>query len=194
MQTKKVKIGLIKPNPNNPRVIKDDKFNKLVQSLRDLPEMADVRPVVVNPDMVVLGGNMRLKAMKVAGWEQVPIVVVDWDEEKQRQFIIKDNLSGGEWDWEMLANQWDAQELADWGLDVWTPPTEDNLSNTTNYADYTPGNRLEEYLGAELKRLFLVFDSDTFTRVVAWFDKMQAAKGVENYSEVIVKLMEDENL
>jgi len=124
MQTKKVKIGAIKPNPNNPRVIKDDKFNKLVQSMRDLPEMADVRPVVVNPDMVVLGGNMRLKAMKVAGWAEVPIVVVDWNEEKQRQFIIKDNLSGGEWDWEMLANQWNPEELADWGLDVWTAPKE----------------------------------------------------------------------
>jgi len=80
--------------------------------------MAEVRPVVVNTDMVVLGGNMRLKAMREAGWKDVPIEVVDWDEDKQRQFIIKDNVSGGEWDWEMLANEWDADELQEWGLDL----------------------------------------------------------------------------
>jgi hypothetical protein len=114
----RVPIGTIKNNPNNPRVIKDDKFKKLVQSIKDLPEMAEVRPVVVNTDMVVLGGNMRLKAMREAGWKDVPIHVVDWDEDKQRQFIIKDNVSGGEWDWEMLANEWDTEELQGWGLDL----------------------------------------------------------------------------
>jgi len=108
----------IKANPNNPRIIKDDKFKKLVQSIKDLPEMAEVRPIVVNTDMVVLGGNMRLKAMKEAGWKEAPVEIVDWDEDKQRQFIIKDNVSGGEWDWEMLANQWDAEELNEWGLDL----------------------------------------------------------------------------
>ncbi len=79
-------------------------------------------------DMVVLGGNMRLKAMREAGWKDVPIHVVDWDEDKQRQFIIKDNLSGGEWDWEMLANQWDELELQEWGLDVWKAPAEVDYS------------------------------------------------------------------
>jgi site-specific DNA-methyltransferase (adenine-specific) len=116
MQT--VKIGLIKPNPNNPRIIKDEAFKKLVKSIRELPEMAAVRPIVVNQDMIVLGGNMRLRAMKEAGWTEAPIVQVDWDEEKQRQFIIKDNVSGGEWDWEMLANEWEASDLLDWGLDL----------------------------------------------------------------------------
>lgn len=106
----------IKPNPNNPRIIKDDKFAKLVQSLKDLPEMATVRPIVVNADMVVLGGNMRLKAMKEAGWKEAPVEVVDWDEEKQRQFIIKDNVGFGEWDWDMIANEWDAEQLEEWGL------------------------------------------------------------------------------
>ena len=116
MQT--LPIGKIKANPNNPRIIKDDKFFKLVQSLKDLPEMAKVRPVVVNQDMVVLGGNMRLKAMKEAGWKEAPVEIVDWDEDKQRQFIIKDNVGFGEWDWEMLANEWDAEQLDDWGLDI----------------------------------------------------------------------------
>jgi site-specific DNA-methyltransferase (adenine-specific) len=111
-------INKIKSNPNNPRVIKDDKFKKLVQSLKDLPEMAQVRPIVVNQDMIVLGGNMRLKAMKEAGWKEAPVAIVDWDEDKQRQFIIKDNVGFGEWDWDMLANEWDADEIESWGLDL----------------------------------------------------------------------------
>lgn len=117
-----IDIKKLKPNPNNPRIIKDEKFKKLVQSLKELPEMAKVRPIVVNQDMIVLGGNMRLKAMQEAGWKKAPVEVVDWDEEKQRQFIIKDNVGFGEWDWEQLANQWDSEQLSEWGLDL--PPME----------------------------------------------------------------------
>jgi DNA modification methylase len=113
-----VKISQIKSNPKNPRVIRDDKFKKLVDSLRNFPEMASVRPIVVNKDMVVLGGNMRLRAMKEAGWKEAPVEVVDWPEDKQREFIIKDNLGYGEWDWEMIANEWDSELLNDWGLEV----------------------------------------------------------------------------
>jgi hypothetical protein len=113
-----VPISSIKPNPSNPRLIKDDKFHKLVQSLKDFPEMANVRPIVVNQDMVILGGNMRYKAMKEAKWKEVPVQVVDWDKAKQREFIIKDNVGFGEWDWEDLGNSWNAEELEAWGLDV----------------------------------------------------------------------------
>ena len=113
-----VSINQIKPNPSNPRLIKDDKFKKLVQSLIDFPEMANVRPIVVNQDMVILGGNMRFKAMKEAKWKEIPVEIVDWDESKQREFIIKDNVGFGEWDWDDLANNWDASELDKWGLDV----------------------------------------------------------------------------
>jgi site-specific DNA-methyltransferase (adenine-specific) len=115
----KVKIGLIKLNPNNPRLIKDDKFQKLVKSIKDFPEMLEIRPIVVNADMVILGGNMRLKACKEAGLKEVSIIVADnLTEDQQREFLIKDNVSGGEWDWELLANEWDVQQLDDWGLDV----------------------------------------------------------------------------
>jgi hypothetical protein len=126
---KEVEIKKLKPNPNNPRIIKDEKFKKLVQSLKELPEMAKVRPIVVNQDMIVLGGNMRLKAMEEAGWKKAPVEVVDWDEEKQRQFIIKDNVGFGEWDWEVLANEWDTNDLSDWGLDVPLPVTDINLDD-----------------------------------------------------------------
>jgi len=111
-------LSKIKPNPKNPRIIKDDKFAKLVKSLKDFPEMATVRPIVCNTDMVILGGNMRYKAMKEAGWKEAPVEVVEWPQDKQDEFVIKDNVSGGEWDWEQLANEWDADKLDAWGLDL----------------------------------------------------------------------------
>lgn len=113
-----LKISELKQNPNNPRIIKDDKFKKLVQSIKDFPEMLEAREIVVNKDHIILGGNMRYKAAKEAGLTEVPVKIVDWDEDKQRQFIIKDNVSGGEWDWDILANEWDAEQLDDWGLDL----------------------------------------------------------------------------
>ena len=118
MKTQNVKLNLIKVNPNNPRLIKDDKFKKLVQSIKDFPEMLNIRPIVVNKDMIILGGNMRFKACKEAGLKEVPIIVADLTEEQQREFLIKDNTSGGEWDWEVLANEWDSEELEAWGLDL----------------------------------------------------------------------------
>jgi ParB-like chromosome segregation protein Spo0J len=114
-----VKISEVKSNPNNPRIIKDDKFQKLVKSIKEFPEMLNIRPIVVNADMVVLGGNMRLKACKEAGLKEVAIIKAeDLTEEQQKQFIIKDNVGFGEWDWEDLANNWDAEQLTDWGLDI----------------------------------------------------------------------------
>jgi hypothetical protein len=119
MEIQKVKIQEVKLNPNNPRIIKDDKFKKLVKSIQELPQMLEIRPIVVNADMVVLGGNMRLKACKEAGLKEVPIIIADnLTEEQQREFLIKDNVSGGEWDFEMLTNEWDVDELTEWGLDV----------------------------------------------------------------------------
>lgn len=117
IRDKAVDIRKIKPNPNNPRLIRDEKFKKLVKSMQDFPEMCKVRPVVVNKDMVILGGNMRYKAALEAGWKEIPVEVVDWPEEKQREFIIKDNVGFGEHDWDVLANEWDIDDLNRWGID-----------------------------------------------------------------------------
>lgn len=114
-----IPIKEVRLNPNNPRIIKDDKFAKLVQSVKDFPEMLNLRPIIVNDDMIVLGGNMRLKACKEAGLTEVPIIKASsLTEDQQRQFIIKDNVGYGEWDWSMLANEWDAEQLNDWGLEI----------------------------------------------------------------------------
>ena len=136
MEIQKAKISEIKLNPNNPRLIKDDKFIKLVQSIKDFPEMLDIRPIVVNADMVILGGNMRFKACKEAGLKEVPIIVADnLTEEQQREFLIKDNTSGGEWDFEMLANEWDVDELTEWGLEVPTFATDVDYSEKNKELD-----------------------------------------------------------
>jgi DNA modification methylase len=119
MKIEKIKISEVKLNPNNPRLIKDDKFTKLVKSIKDFPEMLDIRPIVVNSDMVILGGNMRFKACKEAGLKEVPIIIADnLTQEQEREFLIKDNTSGGEWDFNMLANEWDVEQLDEWGLDI----------------------------------------------------------------------------
>lgn len=114
-----VPINIVKANPNNPRIIKDDKFAKLVKSINEFPQMLNLRPIVVNDDMVVLGGNMRLKACKEAGLKEIPIIKAsELTEQQQKEFIVKDNVGYGEWDWSDLANNWDAEQLQDWGLDI----------------------------------------------------------------------------
>ena len=118
-QIKKVSITEVKPNGSNPRIIKDAKFKQLVQSIQEFPEMLELRPIIVNSDMVILGGNMRYKACMDAGIKEIPIMIADsLDEAKQKEFIVKDNVGFGEWDWDVLANEWNVEELAHWGLDL----------------------------------------------------------------------------
>ena len=117
------KISEIKSNPKNPRVIKDDKFKKLVDSIREFPQMLEKRPLVcftdVDGKLVVLGGNMRLKAAKEIGLNELPVVLADdWTEEQKAQFLIKDNVGFGEWNWDELKSDWDVAKLEQWGLEI----------------------------------------------------------------------------
>jgi ParB-like chromosome segregation protein Spo0J len=112
-------ITEIKPNPNNPRIIKDNKFKQLVKSIQDFPQMLELRPIVIDENNIVLGGNMRLKACQEAGLTDVPVVLAkDLTEEQKKEFIVKDNVGYGEWDWDDLANNWDVEQLTEWGLDI----------------------------------------------------------------------------
>jgi DNA modification methylase len=112
-------ITEIKPNPNNPRIIKDHKFKQLVKSIQDFPQMLELRPIVIDENNMVLGGNMRLKACIEVGLTDVPVIHANnLSEEKKKEFIVKDNVGYGEWDWDDLANNWDALELTEWGLDI----------------------------------------------------------------------------
>lgn len=141
------KISEVKLNPNNPRIIKDDKFKKLVQSIKDFPEMLNIRPIVVNKDMIILGGNMRYKACKEAGLKEIPIIITDLSEDKQREFLIKDNTSGGEWDWEVLANEWDSEQLEEWGLDLPAFDINNKLDDLSD--DFETNFRIEIVLNDE---------------------------------------------
>jgi hypothetical protein len=159
MSVQTVKISEVKSNPNNPRLIKNDKFEKLVQSLKDFPEMAKVRPIVVNQDFVVLGGNQRLRAMKEAGWKEAPIEVVDWSEQQQKEFILKDNVGFGEWQWDMLANEWEAENLNDWGLDVpmFAPPIDYSILD-----DEDVSGQLEDMTNGVKKAIQIEFESEHY--------------------------------
>ena len=119
MKTDKVNIKEVIPNKSNPRIIKDDKFKKLVQSIKDFPQMLELRPIVVDENNIILGGNMRFKACIEAGLKEVFIIKAnDLTEEQKHEFIVKDNVGFGEWDWDILANEWDTEKLEDWGLDL----------------------------------------------------------------------------
>jgi hypothetical protein len=171
----KVKTKDIKANPNNPRVIRDEQFKKLVKSIQEFPEMLSVRKLVCTPDMIVLGGNMRLKALQSAGIKEVDVEIVDWDEQKQKEFIIKDNVSFGEWNHEQLANEWDAIELQEWGLEL--PVNVD--------VDYSGKNKeididaLDEQMTIKLN-----YTSDEY-----WIVKEQLAKIASTAEQAVWKLL-----
>lgn len=129
MKVEKIEISKLKPNPDNPRTISKDKFKKLVKSIKEFPQMLKIRPIVVDEDMIVLGGNMRLQALKKLGIEETYYIQEkDLTPEQKEQFIIKDNVGFGEWDWDMLANEWDVSKLEDWAVNVPTIKNTELLS------------------------------------------------------------------
>jgi hypothetical protein len=154
--------------------------------------MLNIRPIVVNDEMIVLGGNMRLKACIEAGLKEVAIIKAsDLTPEQQNEFIIKDNVGFGEWDWNELANTWDAEHLTEWGLDVWNNV---ELSNLNDYEGLDQESKLDKFLSSELKRMFFVYDNETFDKVILWFNEMQNKFELENHSQVILKLIENEKI
>jgi len=169
MKIEKVKVSAIKNNPKNPRIIKDDKFFKLVKSVKEFPQMLELRPIVVNEDMIVLGGNMRLKACIEAGYKEVTIVKAkDLTPEQQNEFIIKDNVGFGEWDWDMLANEWNSEDLTEWGLDVW------NKTDDINLDDFFEDNGESE---KEQKfKIVLEYTEEDYNEVTEAFKKHSGSK------------------
>ena len=168
---KKVKISEVKNNPNNPRLIKDDKFNKLVKSIKAFPEMLEKRPVVVDEDMIVLGGNMRLKASQEAGLKEVWIDIAEgWSEEQKAEFIIKDNVGFGEWDWDILANEWDNEKLNEWGLDVWQPDEDVNLD------DFFEEDNSEPAEDINTNKIVLEYSEEDYEIIIEKFNSLEGTK------------------
>ena len=165
----KVRISQVKNNPNNPRLIKDDKFEKLVKSIKAFPEMLEKRPIVVDEDMVVLGGNMRLKASQEAGLKEVWIDVAEgWTEEQKAEFIIKDNVGFGVWDWDILANEWDNEKLNEWGLDVWQPDEDVNLDDFFEEDNSEPAE--------EKNKIVLEYSEEDYEIIIEKFNSLEGTK------------------
>ena len=185
MKTENKKVTEIKLNPDNPRVIKDDKFAKLKKSIQDFPQMLELRPLVIDENNIVLGGNMRLRALQDLGIKEVPILYAkDLTEEQKKEFTIKDNLSYGEWDWDTLANEWDSKLLNDWGLNSW------------NYKEITPefdvdviGNELDRYTNNTIKQITLYYETETYIDVLQKLNSIAKQIGVEDNSQVALHLL-----
>jgi hypothetical protein len=211
-----VKISKVKGNPSNPRIIKNDKFKKLVKSIQEFPEMLKLRPIVVDEDMMVLGGNMRLKASKEAGLKEVWVEVAEGlTEEQKKEFIVKDNVGFGEWEWDLLANEWDSVQLADWGLDVWENPDDAIVEDDDTYTrkivapTYEPKNekpaphnlyntdKVEELID-KIKGLKLHNTEQAFLIYAAYrhtvFDYSKIADFYAHSNKEVQELMEDSAL
>ena len=189
MKTKKIDIKQIKLNDKNPRVIKDYKFKKLVNSIKEFPEMLKIRPIVVNSNLEVLGGNMRTRACIEAGLKEVYITIADLTSQQQDEFIIKDNSSFGEWDWDLLANEWETNDLKDWGLDI--PKWEDKLDLDTEIedtGDYDyPEDSLEQ---SHVKMVQLFLNTETEPNFRKWELELRADFDTDNLTDTIYKLVE----
>ena len=192
MKTQVVHISAVRPSHKNPRLIKDIKFKKLVQSIKDLPDMLKLRPIVVDENNVILGGNMRYKACIEAGLKEIPIIVAsDMTKEQQDAFVIKDNVSFGEWDWDILGNEFNTVDLADWGVDVWQ--NEDDISNTTDYSNLDVDSKLERFMEAKIKSLTIPFEADEFEDVVNRLENLLEKYDCDDYRVLIYKILENED-
>jgi len=182
----KIDINKIQANTNNPRSIKEHKFKKLVQSIKDFPEMLEKRPIVVDETMTVLGGNMRLKACEEAGLKKVDIIIAkDWTKEQKEQFIVKDNVGFGDWDWDLLANNWDNTKLNDWGLEVWQPEKEVDYSILD---DIDLDKEIDTMYQQTKKSIILEYPVEGFEMIKTLYDELKAKK--VNLSELFYKAMQ----
>ena len=189
----KVSISSITENAANPRTINKHKFQKLVNSVKEFPEMLSLRPIIVNKDNVILGGNMRYKACKELGLKEVYIIqAADLDDKQAQEFIVKDNVGFGEWDWDALANAFDNVELKEWGLDVWQP--EEEVSNNTDYSLNTAEEKLNRFLDAKIKNITIPFENEEFGDVVDRLEKLLLKYNCEDYRTLIYKILENEKV
>jgi len=156
----KLKINELSPNISNPRLIKENKFKKLVKSVKEFPQMLELRPIVIDENNVILGGNMRYKACVEAGLKEVPVKIAKGlTEEQKKEFIVKDNVGFGEWDWDSLGNEWDNVKLGEWGMDVWQP---EEAVDYSILDDIDLGTTLEEKTEAVKRAIQIEFDAEHY--------------------------------
>jgi hypothetical protein len=189
----KLKTNKLIPNGNNPRIIKKTKFKKLVESIKQFPEMLELRPIIIDENNIILGGNMRYKACVDAGLKEVPVKIAKGlTEEQKKEFIVKDNVGFGEWNWDALGNEWDNVKLGEWGMDVWQP--EDSVSNETDYSINSLDEKLDRFLDAKIKNITIPFESDEFAEVVEKLEILLDKYECKDYRELIYKIIENEKV
>lgn len=165
-----VSIKTIKPNPKNPRIIKDDKFRKLVKSIQDFPQMLELRPIVVDENNIILGGNMRFKALQEAGHKEVFIIRAnELTDEQKDEFIVKDNVGFGEWDWDALANEWNPEQLNEWGLEV--PVFNDEVNLDDFFQENDPATEKEDKF-----RIVLEYTEEDYNEIIELFGKKTGSR------------------
>jgi hypothetical protein len=187
---KTVDIKEIKSNNENPRYIKDEKFNSLVQSIKDFPEMLEKRPLVVDENMIVIGGNMRLKALQKAGIKEVHIdIAKGWSDKQKKEFIIKDNISFGEWDWNVLANDWLPEDLNEWGLDVPNWDEEIKFEEEEDIEeDYSYPNDIEK---SHVRMIQLFLNEETEPIFKKYEIKLREKFGTDNVTDTVFESLKE---
>lgn len=167
-----VKIGKVKINPNNPRIKKDLEFKELIESIKRFPKMLEIRPIVLNSEYMILGGDKRFKACKEIGMKEIPVVFADdLTEEEQREFIIKDNVSAGDWDTKLLKDNWEADELQGWGVDV----------SGFDERELQPDGKIldEEIIGYKKHHILISFNHDKFLDIKPFLEELLKIDGIE---------------
>ena len=189
----KLKITELKTNEYNPRLIKENKFKKLVESIKGFPEMLELRPIVIDENNIILGGNMRFKASIEAGLTEVPVKIAkNLTEEQKQEFIIKDNVGFGEWDWDILGNEWQNDKLNDWGLPVWNPT--ESISNETDYSINSLDEKLNRFLDAKIKNITIPFETQEFEQVIQKLEILLNKYKCKDYRSLIYKIIENEKV
>jgi hypothetical protein len=188
-----VPINKIKPNPKNPRTIKDERFEKLKKSIQDFPDMLNKRPLVCFTDtdgkFVVLGGNMRLKAAKDLGLKELPIILADeWTEEQKAEFLIKDNVGFGEWDWNELNTDWDTEQLNEWGLEV--PEFKEQIIEPEIDKDLL-GEAMDAYINNTIKQIVLYYEDEKYEDILHKLNRICENEGLKDNSEVVEFLIDN---
>jgi hypothetical protein len=185
-----MKLKDIKLNPSNPRVIKDNKFKQLVQSIQDFPQMLSIRPIVVNDEMIVLGGNMRLRACQEAKLKEIPVLVAsELTPAQQQEFIIKDNVSYGVWDWDVIANEWSEDTVVDWGLDIPKFTTVGDIEAKGRMAA-TLDEKLDTYMNGTIKQVVLYYEFNVYEKIIQMLDKVAQENNLEDNSSVLQHLLD----
>ena len=184
----KLKINQLKPNESNPRIIKEIKFRKLVKSIKDFPEMLELRPIVIDEDNVILGGNMRYKASVEAGLKEVYVKVAKGlTQEQKDEFIVKDNVGFGEWDWDILGNEWNNAKLGEWGMDVWQP---EEAVDYSVLEDLDLGSTLEDKIDGVKRAIQIEFEPEHYDEATMLIN--QARKDGKNVGLIVLNAFKNE--